>query len=540
MDDIQVRDAGQKGQGLFARRDLSTRDTIHAIREPSLIAISTAELASFCYNCYAGSKPVTENSYSIGQYRDAHLQICTGCQVARFCGKPCQTQAWKKFHKYECKIFARLRSKGMLPESARALIRFILQHDNALLPDGAWADIMSLESHNEGLKKTDNDWMMLMLTAKACKEYSRTSVDLDIVLRLLCILKVNGMALTTTYGDEIGVFLDPVLARMNHSCDGGNVFIYRPVYTNHVEWPKKSVHGRSLMKLLPVRNIAEDEELTITYIEHTESVQKRQESLAKQYMFHCTCSKCQRDEIAQEEIKKNDPALFKSLQQWSDTVEDQFKIMKSSSLPRKIVLRGIKSLTEVINAIEQQPRFLAEWDPYPQAIHELKLMHMNERYDQALIYALKDLFIVAPAIYISPLNPRCTVQAIFLLQVFSLLADTHGSSPSSSVNRLEQRKEIERKGLSQMSFTYWRLRICVEMRKALSQSPMDDLVEVVMMEQFAVGVTDYKDFERVLGDPKVKMRAEEEMKLLLAITTERLDTALRWWNMASVATREAG
>lgn len=87
-----------------------------------------------------------------------------------------------------------------------------------------------------------------------------------------------------------------------------------------------------------------------------------------------------------------------------------------------------------------------------------------------------------------------------------------------------------------MSFTYWRLKICVEVRKALSKSPMDDLVEVVMMEQFAVGVTDYKEFERVLGDPKVKLRAEEEMKRLLAVTTERLNTALRWWEMTSTVT----
>lgn len=536
MNNVQVQEAGQKGQGLFAKRDLSTRDTIYTVREPSVIAISTAELDDFCYNCYAGSKPVTQDSYFIGQHRDAHLQICTGCQVARFCGKPCQTHAWKKFHKYECKIFARLRSKGTLSESARALIRFILQRDNALLPDGAWTDILSLESHIEELKKTGNDWMMLMLTAKACKEYSGTSLNLDTILKLVCILKVNGMALTTTYGDEIGVFLDPLLAKMNHGCDGGNVFIYRPVYTNHVGWPKESTHSRSLMKLLPVRDIAEGEEVTITYIEHTESVTKRQKSLAKQYMFHCACNKCKRDEIAQEKIKKSDPALSKLLQQWSDAIEKQFKDLKGYLVSPQIVSRGIKSLTEVTGAMEQQPRFSAEWDPYPQAIHELKLMHMKERYDETLIYALKDLLVVAPAIYISPLNPRCTVQAIFLLQVFSLLADTYDSSLSASPDRLEQRREIERRGFSQKSFIYWRLKICVELRKALSQSPMDDLVEVVMMEQFAIGVTDYKESERMLGDPKVRMRAEEEMKCLLAVSTERLDAALRWWDVGSVVT----
>lgn len=527
MDNIEVRDAGKSGQGLFAKRALSTRDTIYTLNESPLIAISTSELESFCYNCYAGSNPVA-NSYSIGQYRDARLQICTGCRVAQFCGKPCQTQAWKKFHKHECKIFAALRSKGILPESARAILRFILLHDKALLPEGTWSNMLNLESHMNDLKQTGNDWMSLMLTAKACKEYSGTSVDLDTVLKLLCILKVNGMSLTTTYGDEIGVFLDPILAKMNHSCDGGNVFIYRPVYTNYVQWPNGSAHGKPLMKLLPVKNIAEGEEFTITYIEHTESVQKRQQSLIKQYMFQCTCIKCQRDQNATGDIKKNDPDLFKNLQRWSDSVEEQLAALKNPS-PQQ-VSRSVKSFTEIVNAMEQHPNFSPGWAPYPEAVHELKLMHMGERYDQALIYALKELFLVAPTVYVSPLNPRCIVHAIFLLQVFSLLADTYRPFPPPPPNQVEQRKDIEKRGFSQMSFTYWRLKLCVEARKVLLQSPVDDLVEILTIEQMAIGISDYKQFEKILGDGQVKSRAEEEMRKLLAISAEKLDAIMKWWN----------
>ena len=81
-----------------------------------------------------------------------------------------------------------------------------------------------------------------------------------------------------------------------------------------------------------------------------------------------------------------------------------------------------------------------------------------------------------------------------------------------------------------MSFTYWRLRICVDTRKVLSRSPVDDLAEVLMMEQFAVGVVDQRQFERMLGEEKVKLKCEEELSRLLDITKERLGKALRWWD----------
>lgn len=522
MDHVRVANVKGKGQGVFAEHPLPAGQVIYSIGEPALVAISSVELSSCCYNCYAGCLRDTGHGYSIGQYRDAHLQVCTGCHTARFCGRSCQSQAWKKFHRYECKIFATLRPRGVLPEAVRAILRFILQHDRGLLPDGLWTQVLSLESHMEDLKRSGDEWMNLLLMSKACKEYASTPIQYDSILELLCILKINAMVLTTTYGDEIGMFLDPLLARINHSCDGGNIFIHRPVYTNHVGWPHGKNSGQAFMKILPIRDIEADEELTVTYTEHTAPLLNRQRSLEKQYMFHCNCHKCQLDKQALEQITQSHPATLKSLESWFNTFEHQSLTLRRSDLSRRERTLIEKSLTDIVKEMESHPKFSVTWHPYPQAIHELKLLHMQNdtRCDQALIYALKECLVTGPVNYTSPLHPRRLFQAIYLLQILGNLADTYKSStePDSRLNK--QREEIERRGFGRRSFIYWRLRICDEVRKSLIGTSLGDLDEIFRMEQAVIG----KDFSGKVGEyldsEEVKSKAQEEMNNLLGFTTE--------------------
>lgn len=523
---IDIGNAESKGEGVFAKRVLSTRDIIHTIHNPALAAISTPELTEICYNCYAGSEPAAENDYSIGQHRDARLQICTGCRVARFCGKSCQTKAWRSFHKHECKMFVRLESKGTLPESARAVLRFVLQHDNDLLSDGIWTEVLSLESHLDELKNNGDDWAALNLMTKACKEYSRTGVDFSTVLKLLCILKVNGMTLTTTYGDEIGVFLDPILSKMNHSCDGGNAFIHRPVYTNFTGWPSKTSSPRPMMKLLPLRKISKNEELSITYIEQTASFHRRRDSLAKQYMFTCSCDKCQHDQEALETMKQKDPEVFQEVAKWSDTVEEQSDRLKFGGSSQHIMQTALESLLGVATAMRNSSRFVPDWDPYPRAIDELRLLQMRlHAYDQVLFYALEQYCIVAPAIYPSSLDPHRTIQALFLLQILRMLAETY-DFPGAPPELLRQRVDVERRGFTKLASSFWRMRICVEFRNTLSQSAADDLAQIFTMEQKAIGLA-LEEAPKFLHNLKVRDQAEKEARIFLRISQEEWDEIMR-------------
>ena len=525
MQDIKVGDAASKGRGLFAGKDVTPQHTLYTANELVIAAINTAELPNFCYRCYAGSRPSTEQWYNIGQYRDAELKVCTGCQVARFCGERCQKQAWKRYHKHECKIFAKLRPK-VLPEQVRAVLAFLLQHDNALLADGHWSEVMNALSHADDLRAAGGDtWMSLMLIAKAAHEYSQTKVDLATVLKLVCILKVNGLQLSTTYGDPIGIFLDPTLVKINHSCNG-NVMVHRPTYTNGTGWPNRLSNDKAMLKLFPLRDIEQGEELTISYIDFTEHVTTRQKNLQKDYLFTCTCDRCNRDTVAAKELSSTNSDLAKQQVTWREEVNKHFQLLKG---PHFSVASSTNALESVIAAMESQPSFSPSTDPYPRAIHELKLLHMDNHksVEAALMCALKEHLLVGPAICTSPFYPTRIVNAIYLLQILALLDDCFTPSPNRDSQLERQARSIEKKGLSRKSFKSWRLRICVDTRACLLKSGLTDLTGVLEMEQMSIGITDPLVFQEMLSSGPVKQQGEEEMMKVLGLSRERWDVLVK-------------
>lgn len=525
MDHIKIIDAGSKGQGLFARRAITCRDTLYAANKPVIAAINTSQLHEFCYNCYAGSRPGTEQWYSIGQYRDADLKVCTGCRTAYFCGKKCQTQAWKGGHKHECKMFASLRPK-ILPEQVRAVVTFLLQHDYDLLSDGTWERILNLMSHIESLQQEGGDqWLNLMLMAKAAHEYSKTKTNLETVLKLFCILKVNGMTLTTTYGDPIGVFLEPVLVMLNHSCEG-NVVVHRPTYTNGTGWLHRRNPGEAIIKLLPLRDIAEGEELTSSYVEFTEHVSSRQSNLEKNYFFSCSCTKCQKELEVERQQASTNPLLNKLRQSWRESVNTQLELLKA---PPFDLSTSIFALTGATEAMEASQSFSPAIDPYPRAIHELRLLHMNDHQacDKALICALKEHLLVSPNVYSSMFYPTSVVNAIYVLQVFALLDDTFDRPSPHGPQIAQQREKIEKLGLSRRSWKHWRLRIAVNTRACVLKSGMDDLAQCLEMEQIMIGITDQSTFQELLARETVKTSAEEEMRRVLGLTEKRWNEFVR-------------
>jgi len=523
MHKIKIGHSTLKAQGLFASQAISTEDTLYTADGLTIAAINTAELSNFCYCCYAGSRPSTSQWYSIGQHRDAELKVCTGCHVAHFCSVRCQKQAWKKYHKYECKVFKKLMPR-VLPEQVRAVMTILLQRDNGLLDDGVWENVVSAISHVDNLKAAGGDaWISLMLMAKATHEYSQTNVDLDTVLKLICILKVNGLQLSTTYGDTIGVFLDLALIKINHNCDG-NVMVHRPTYTNATGWPHRQLQDKTMLKLLPLRNIAEGEELTMSYVDFTDHVSKRQKYLQKNYFFTCTCDKCALDTAVAKNLLSTDPQQAKQQAGWREVVDTHLQSLRTG-------LHGISTitaLTKVIEAMESQPTFSSAIDPYPHAIHELKLLHLDSHrsVDKALVCALKEHFFVGSAICTSPFYPLRIVNAIYILQVFALLDDAFVPSQGQHPKIVEQAKTIEARGLSRISIKYWRLHICVDTRTRLRQSGLTDLLNVLEMEQMNIEASNRDIPQELLDSAEVKRKSEEEMRKLLGLNGERWDILL--------------
>lgn len=530
MENVKIQQAAPgKGRGLFAKRKLSPKTKVYGSNDLALSAISTSQLSHFCYHCYGGSRYEENNWYSIGQNRNADLKVCTGCKVAYFCGKECQTQSWKKYHKFECKIFAKLHPK-ILPENIRAALRFALQHRNGKISEDAYKAILSLASHVKELEEAGGeDWTNLRLMAKAAKEYSNAESDGLFVL-LLCILKTNAMTLQTTANDPIGVFLDPLLAMINHSCDG-NIAIYRPVYTNSVGWLQRKQASQVMLALMPLREIEPDEELTITYIDFQEHVDKRRARLKSSYLFDCTCPKCLSDLETEKALTQSDPDFINSWSGWRATADSRLQILSSPPFTADVLAKSISELTEITKAMEACSSFSPDMDPYSRAVHELKLLHMNEEKscDEALVQAFKEHLIIGPKLYNSDVQPQRIINAIFLLQLIGILDETFQSSHSNGAHMEQHRKEIEKRGLSEQSFGYWRGKVGADMRAFLQDTVAADLAQCFEIELLSSGLERVQEMRSLYDDSSARLRAESEMQKLLGCSDERWEQIKSTW-----------
>lgn len=527
---VEIRDTPDKGRGVFATRNLTPADCIHNVTDFALSAISTSELSRFCYHCYACSKPI-QDSFNVGQWQDAELKRCTGCNVAYFCGKWCQTQSWKKYHKHECKLYAKLQP-NILPEAVRAVIRLALQHKHHLLPEEAWTSMLSLSSHQEELRVVHRyTWTDLMLMAKAAAQYSLHAVDETIFLKLLCILKINAITLQTTYNDPIGMMLDPFISTMNHSCDA-NIAVHRPLYTNNVGWLQKKQDDCAGMIVMPIRDIAPGEELTIAYIDSEQYVSDRQRDLKDNYCFTCSCSKCIHDQKAEEELRACDSGLAVMQADWRKRTNDQLQAQRTSFCTAEIASSIVAELTDIVRSMESHRGFSPTADPYNRAVQELKLLHMagSPVADKALILAMKQYLIIGPQIYPSPIHPTRVVAAIYALRILELLLYTYEPDHSFGIEIELQRKAIENMGLSHKSLKHWHFRICVEMKVPLLKSAAQELADCFAREDFGIGTTKFGSLSQaMLSGEGVKNMAEDEMKRVIGFRDDIWDSAKQKW-----------
>uniref|UniRef100_A0A3Q2XNI7 [histone H3]-lysine(4) N-trimethyltransferase n=2 Tax=Hippocampus comes TaxID=109280 RepID=A0A3Q2XNI7_HIPCM len=95
MDSVELFDAGEKGRGLRAGRDLSTGEVVFA--EASFAAVVfDSSFMQVCHSCFR---------------QQAELHRCAQCQFAFYCNRTCQIACWDE-HKEEC---AAIKKAGKAP-----------------------------------------------------------------------------------------------------------------------------------------------------------------------------------------------------------------------------------------------------------------------------------------------------------------------------------------------------------------------------------------------------------------------------------------
>ncbi|KAL6097244.1 uncharacterized protein ACO6RY_06379 [Pungitius sinensis] len=274
MESAQLFDAGNKGRGLRATKELCAGEVVFA--EPSFSAVVFDSLATqVCHSCFRGQ---------------AKLHRCGQCKFAHYCDRTCQTACWDE-HKQEC---AAIKKMGKGPgENIRLAARTLwrIHKDSGIVSDSQLVSVDHLEDHvadlpEEDLKKLKADVHTFL---EYCS-HGRKQHSVEDVSHILGIIKCNGVTLSDQRGlQAVGVGLFPNLCLVNHDC-----WPNCSVVLNHGNQSAVSsaLHSQRRIELRAVGPISEGEELTVSYVDFLNLSTDRQKKLQERFHFQCSCEQC--------------------------------------------------------------------------------------------------------------------------------------------------------------------------------------------------------------------------------------------------------
>ncbi|KAI1334747.1 SET domain-containing protein [Xylariaceae sp. FL0016] len=262
---------GPRGRSITASRPCAPGDIIATFtpspESPSLAIPDSPHLSQACSHCLAAAP---------SRASDRKLRACTACKTVSYCDPACQRADWPT-HKAECKVFQRMRARGLgvLPTPSRALVQVLLRPQlHAALAD--------LQGHVNAFQRDAKTRSDLELQAMAALHYMGRDVNalsMNSAVEILCKLQVNAFNRLDEDIGQSGLFMNPGLAMVNHSC----------VPNAYVQFIG------SAAILHASQEIGEGEEVEISYIECNLHKSHRQEALETRYQFRCSCARCRDD-----------------------------------------------------------------------------------------------------------------------------------------------------------------------------------------------------------------------------------------------------
>uniref|UniRef100_A0A3P8NZD8 [histone H3]-lysine(4) N-trimethyltransferase n=1 Tax=Astatotilapia calliptera TaxID=8154 RepID=A0A3P8NZD8_ASTCA len=261
MERAELFDAGSKGRGLRAAKELNTGEVIFS--EPSFAAVVFDSLATqVCHSCFR---------------HKANLHRCAQCKFAHYCDRTCQTACWNE-HKQECGAIKKLGSAPSENIRLAARVLWRMHKDTGIASDSQLISVDQLQEHVADLAAED----FKQLRADVHKflqywSYGTRQHSVDYISHIFGIIKCNGFTLSDQRGlQAVGVGLFPNLCLVNHDC-----------------WPNCTVilnHGK--IELRALGKIPEGEELTVSYVDFLNLSADRQKKLKERFHFDCTCEHC--------------------------------------------------------------------------------------------------------------------------------------------------------------------------------------------------------------------------------------------------------
>jgi len=261
---------------------------------------------SYCHNCLT--------------LMQKNNNRCSRCKIAHYCSKECQVNAWKKGHKYTCKLWKEKKLFDNDLMDIDLLIQVVLKINNSSTKEitsksmkeplvekskdiGSMAPdkLKDINESNQSInwkEKEDNinreaflslmthqdkiefeEWKYLREMAKAVllivPELQDKTSESELIQHLLRF-KCNNFVCHDTQLFGIAESAFPVGSLFNHSCSPNATLYY---------------HGnRQIIRAM--RDIQQGEEICITYTDVMNSRNHRKKILLEKYKFDCHCERC--------------------------------------------------------------------------------------------------------------------------------------------------------------------------------------------------------------------------------------------------------
>ena len=515
---LQLKQTTSKGQGVFAEQILSVKDPICTLSYPVVMAIDSDFLSTTCYYCLVlTAAPLPLPNYGCASI---NLKICNGCSFARFCDRNCQVQAWNRFHKYECKIFRKLQG-NQLPATLRAVLRAVLLKDRDAIQIEEWDRIFRLTSHEHILTARGRSNITDM--AEAIKYLAQSSMSVEMIQRLIFIIRANATELPTPIHGGIGVMLDPLFAKFNHSCES-NLAIHRPQHTMKSGWMSSTLlsedERKTFARIVPLRDIQKGEELLSCYVVPTTSVKERKAKLHESYLFECSCPKCLSDTEAARILADERPGLSTRFEQLCrDFKRSISQVGQKSSAFQKAAAKMDKSERYL-----EYPVLYTTGD-FPQMAMGLILEGLKvHALEESIVNVLRLYFLVNPERFVGH-NPTNIYTIFLMLAMFDAVLD---GSKTAYLNKDKMEnclRNLSARGLSERGLIYWRQRICMDLRERLQESAMEDLLSLVGEQEEKVHEMNLQ--HRDAAEENLKRDAEQEMRVVLKLKEPRWKIVLQ-------------
>jgi len=243
-----------------------------------------------CAVCFGTIKPATTTAAALKVSNFDRYPVTT-------CSSACHVQAssWLQAEVDTVETACRLTGGGppkFLP-TAMLVYRIVAAIESN---DLQWHDIAGMDSHPaEELAAAENNeshhLRAVVMTVRALLSVRPTpftaSVTVDKIAQVLAKIKFNGFSICDVESNALGIGLFKTANRINHSCNPNAMQTF--LYARPGTLPRLRVTACS-------KSIAIGEEICISYIDNSQPFQMRQESLARDYRFVCTCPYCLDDQ----------------------------------------------------------------------------------------------------------------------------------------------------------------------------------------------------------------------------------------------------